>query len=126
MTASFFGFDLAAIAEERIQAAIRRGELDNLPGAGKPLPLDDDLLVPPEARIANRILKNAGLVPVEVEQRREIGTLEASIASMSDDAERSKAIERLALLKLRLGARRSLALSRNETYRQKVLAKLGG
>ena len=69
MTASFFGFDLAAIAEERIQAAIRRGELDNLPGAGKPLPLDDDLLVPPEARIANRILKNAGLVP-QVEGQR--------------------------------------------------------
>jgi hypothetical protein len=125
MTASLFGFDLAAIAEERIQAAMRRGDFDNLPGAGQPLRLDDDPLVPPEVRIANRILKNAGLVPVELEQRREIASLEAGIPRIRDDAERARAIEKLALLKLRLGARRSLALARNEFYRQKVMAKLG-
>jgi hypothetical protein len=77
-------------------------------------------------RVANRILKNAGLVPVEVEQRREIALLEAGIPGIRDDAERTKAIEKLALLKLRLGARRSLALARNEFYRQKVMAKLAG
>jgi hypothetical protein len=126
MSASLFGFDTAAIAEERIQAAMRRGEFHNLPGAGKPLRLDDDPLVPAEVRVANRILKNAGLVPVEVEQRREIALLEADIPGIRDDAERTKAIEKLALLKLRLGARRSLALARNEFYRQKVMAKLGG
>jgi hypothetical protein len=126
MSASLFGFDTAAIAEERIQAAMRRGEFDNLPGAGKPLRLEDDPLVPAEVRVANRILKNAGLVPVEVEQRREIAVLEAGIPGIRDDAERTKAIEKLALLKLRLGARRSLALARNEFYRQKVMAKLAG
>ncbi|MCX7892975.1 MAG: DUF1992 domain-containing protein [Burkholderiales bacterium] len=120
------GFDLGAIAEERIQAAIRRGELDNLPGAGKPLVLDDDLLVPEEARVANRILKNAGFVPVEVTERREIALLAASIPGIRDDAERARAIQKLAVLELRLGARRSLALGRNERYREKVLAKLGG
>lgn len=120
------GFDLGAIAEERIQAAIRRGELDNLPGAGKPLVLDDDLLVPEEARVANRILKNAGFLPVEVTERREIALLAASIAGIRDDAERARAIQKLAVLELRLGARRSLALGRNERYREKVLAKLGG
>lgn len=126
MSTSLFGFDTAAIAEERIQAAIRRGEFENLPGAGKPLRLDEDPLVPAEVRIANRILKNAGLVPVEVEQRREIAQLEAGIPAIRDDAARAKAIEKLALLKLRLGARRSLALARNEFYRQKVMAKLAG
>jgi hypothetical protein len=126
MSTSLFGFDTAAIAEERIQAAIRRGEFENLPGAGKPLRLDEDPLVPAEVRIANRILKNAGLVPVEVEQRREIAQLEAGIPAIRDDAARARAIEKLALLKLRLGARRSLALSRNEFYRQKVMAKLAG
>jgi hypothetical protein len=126
MSASLFGFDTVAIAEERIQAAIRRGEFDNLPGAGKPLRLDDDPLVPAEVRVANRILKNAGLVPIEVEQRREIALLEAGIPGIRDDAARAKAIEKLALLKLPLGARRSLALTRNEFYRQKVMANLGG
>jgi len=105
---------------------MRRGEFDNLPGAGKPLRLDDDPLVPAEVRVANRILKNAGLVPVELEQRREIALLEAGIPSIRDDSERARAIEKLALLKLRLGARRSLALARNEFYRQKVMAKLAG
>jgi len=52
-----------AVAEERILDAIYRGDFDNLRGAGKPLELDDDLLVPPELRVANRVLKNAGLVP---------------------------------------------------------------
>lgn len=126
MSASLPGFDFGAVAEERIQAAIRRGELDNLPGAGKPLVLDDDLLVPPEARVANRILKNAGLVPVEVMQRREVALLAASIPGIRDDAERARAIQKLAVLELRLGTRRSLALGRNGRYREKVLAKLGG
>ena len=30
------------IAERKIQEAILKGELDNLPGKGKPLQLDDD------------------------------------------------------------------------------------
>jgi Domain of unknown function (DUF1992) len=52
-------FDL--IAEQKIAEAIARGELDHLPGAGRPLELDDDALVPEDLRIAVRILKNAGL-----------------------------------------------------------------
>jgi hypothetical protein len=54
------------IAERVIQEAIARGELDDLPGAGRPLELDDDALVPEELRLAYRILKNAGYVPEEV------------------------------------------------------------
>lgn len=38
------------IAEERERLAIEAGELDRLPGAGKPLRLDDDAGVPPELR----------------------------------------------------------------------------
>ena len=39
------------------------GAFDDLPGAGKPLDLDDDRLVPEDVRIAYRILRNAGFVP---------------------------------------------------------------
>ena len=70
MQAYSLNFD--SIAEERIAEAIRRGDFDNLPGAGKPLEFDDDLLVPIEIRVANRILKNAGFVPPEVTERTEI------------------------------------------------------
>ena len=57
---------LELIAERRIGEAVANGELDNLPGAGKPLALDDDALVPEEWRMAHRILKNAGYAPEEV------------------------------------------------------------
>ena len=50
---------LEIIAERRIDEAVARGEFDNLPGAGQPLDLYEDPLVPPEARMARRILRNA-------------------------------------------------------------------
>ena len=56
------------LAEEKIAEAVARGELDDLPGAGKPLELEDDALVPEDMRIAFRILRNAGMVPAEIEQ----------------------------------------------------------
>jgi hypothetical protein len=70
---------LAALVERRIEEAIARGELDDLPGAGRPLVLDDDLLVPEEMRVANRILKNAGYLPPQVQQFSEVNRLIAQI-----------------------------------------------
>ena len=60
---------LEFLAERKIAEAIERGELDELPGAGKPLDLEDDPLVPEEVRMAYRVLKNAGYVPPEVQER---------------------------------------------------------
>ena len=120
------GLNLDAIAEERIQEAIRRGDFANLPGAGKPLVFDDDLLVPAEVRAANRILKNAGLVPVEVLERREIADLEAQLPSLRSDGERSRVLARLALLRLRLGPRRASSLTRNAYYERRIAEKLSG
>lgn len=71
---------LQAIVERKIEEAIARGELDHLPGAGKPLDLDDvDPLVPEEQRIANRVLKNAGLLPSELARFSEIQQLLRSV-----------------------------------------------
>jgi hypothetical protein len=64
---------LELIAETRIAEAASRGELDDLPGAGSPLELDDDRLVPEEQRMANRILRNAGFAPREIEEARKGG-----------------------------------------------------
>jgi len=83
-------FDL--IAERKIAEAIARGELDNLPGAGRPLDLDDDALIPEELRLAYRILKNAGYVPPELETLNEIAQLERVAMG-------NAALEKLALLK---------------------------
>jgi hypothetical protein len=96
-----------ALAEQRIREAIERGELDNLPGAGRPLDLEDDPLVPSEVRIVHRIHKNAGVVPLEVLERRELALLEQEALNTQDGGERAAALGRLALLRSRLDARRS-------------------
>ena len=60
------------LAEEKIRTAIDRGDLDDLPGHGKPLELDDNTTVPEELRAAYRLLKNSGYLPPELELRKEI------------------------------------------------------
>lgn len=117
---------LDAIAEERIAEAIRRGDFDDLPGAGKPLDLDGDPLVPEDVRAIYRILKNAGFVPPEVIERREIAQLEAALPAITDVDARAKALAKLAVLRTRLGAHRGVQLTANRRYAQKIVEKLAG
>ena len=68
--------DLDSIARafaSQILEAIEDGKADdNLPGKGKPIVFDDDLNIPLHVRIANKVLKNAGVVPEWVQFRRDI------------------------------------------------------
>ena len=84
---------LEFIAEQKIAEAIANGDFDDLPGAGKPLELDDDSLVPEELRLAYRILKNAGFVPPEV-------------LSLKDEAARPAVLAKLEMLRAAASARR--------------------
>jgi len=104
------------IAEQKLEEAARNGEFDNLPGAGTPLNLDDDALIAPELRMAHRVLKHAGLVPPEVELRREISEVHALVAALDDDVARRQALTRLALLELKLEAAGRSRLSRDGVY----------
>lgn len=63
---------IAKIAEKKIQEAIEEGKFDNLPGKGKPLPIHDDALTPPDMRMANRILKNANVLPDWMQLQKDI------------------------------------------------------
>ena len=70
-------FDIVAlIAEQRIEEAIKNGELDNLPGHGKPLNLNDLSHVPPEFRSTYSLLKNSGFIPEEVDLLKDIEILQ--------------------------------------------------
>jgi len=93
---------LDRLVEQRIEAAVAAGEFDDLPGAGRPLQLDDDRLVPEEIRIAYRMLKNAGFVPPELETRTQIASVQALLKHATDDTERTRAVSRLALLEAKL------------------------
>jgi hypothetical protein len=82
------------LIEQRIREATARGEFDDLPGAGQPMQLDDDLLVPEEVRVAHRILKNAGYVPPEAHQISEINQLIALAGRAELSAEEGEAASR--------------------------------
>jgi hypothetical protein len=118
------GFD--AVIEQRIAEAARRGELDDLPGAGRPLELDDDRLIPAELRIAYRILKNAGYVPPEVESLKEIGELERMVQRMAAGEERTAAMKKLRLLSLRMNLERGGHLAHQAEYYDRLVDRLGG
>jgi hypothetical protein len=93
------------LAERKIEEAIARGELDALPGSGRPLELDDDPLVPEDLRLAYRILKNAGYVPPEVDALRQLAQLERLVYDQCTDAiAHAKAVKKLALLRTRVEA----------------------
>ncbi len=113
-----------AIAEQRIREAALRGDFDDLPGAGQPLDLGDDLLVPEELRMAYRILKNAGFVPPEVQTLKEIGALERLIQSLDDGEERSVAMRKLRLLTMQLGNSRSGNLRLEADYYDAMVQRL--
>jgi hypothetical protein len=89
------------IAEAKIAAAIERGEFDDLPGAGRPLELDDLSRVPPHMRAGYRLLRNAEVLPPEIELRREIYSLGKVIDSTSDPEDRERLRNRLRAAELR-------------------------
>lgn len=90
-------------AERHISDAQRKGEFDNLPGQGEPLSLDDDSAVPAELRSGYRLLKNAGCLPPELEQRKEAMALADLLKGIRREDERYHELSRrLALMELKL------------------------
>ncbi|MCP5424961.1 MAG: DUF1992 domain-containing protein [Gammaproteobacteria bacterium] len=118
---------LDKIAEARLKEALEQGVFDNLPGAGKPLTLDDDSAVPKDLRVAYRILKNAGFLPPTLQVLHEIRETEQLLLHVEDTAERSRALQRLHWLRAQMDASdpgRSLRLQREDYYYQKVIERL--
>ena len=60
------------IVENKILTALEDGEFDHLPGAGKPLELEDDTFVDPDMRLANHLLRSNGFAPSWAQARRDI------------------------------------------------------
>lgn len=107
------------IVEEKIREAQQKGELDNLPGQGKPLNLDDLSGIPEDLRAGYSILKNAGVIPEEMELKKEILSLQDLIDACHDDDERTRLRQKLTEKTLRFN---SLMEKRNmkssSAYRQ--------
>lgn len=97
-------FDL--LAEQRIAEALRRGDFEHLPGAGRPLQFDDDAFLSAEQRMVTRVLRNAGFVPPEIGLRREIAELRAAVAAANQPDARTRLKQQLAMALIQLAEMR--------------------
>jgi hypothetical protein len=114
------------IVEQKILEAQKAGMFDNLPGKGKPLPLEDQTFVPEELRIAYHVLKNAHVLPPEAELLKEIHTLEDLLKYVEDEGERkalAKSIQRK-VIRLDLLKRRSFSMQSVRYYGKKLVQKI--
>ena len=73
------------IVEAIIKEAMERGEFDNLPGKGKPIDLTEYFETPEEVRMANSVLKNAGMTSREVDLLKKIAELKQILAGILDE-----------------------------------------
>jgi hypothetical protein len=113
------------IAEQRILEAQRAGEFDNLPGRGKPLELEDLSWVPEDLRIGYHVLKNAHVLPAEVELLKDIHILEDLLKHVEDEGERSSLAKSIQwkMIRLDMLKRRSLDSNTLRMYGRKLVAK---
>ena len=66
-----------------------RGEFENLPGQGRPIDLTEYFNPPEDVRVAQAMLKNAGMAPVEVELLQEIVALKRLLSVVTDEEKRA-------------------------------------
>lgn len=76
------------IAERKIQEALEQGLLDHLPGRGKPLVFEDLSGVPQELRMGYKILKDAGVLPPEMELKKSVARLRDLIEACAEEEQR--------------------------------------
>lgn len=114
------------IAEQRIREAMENGAFDNLEGKGRPLRFEDDSFVPPDLRMAYKILKNAGFLPPELEVEKEIRKAEDLLTSLDDERKRYRQAKKLNVLitKANLLRKRPINLERHQVYYRKIVEKI--
>ena len=100
------------VLDDHIGRALRdieaRGELAAAPSWGKPLDFGDGYdETPPELRMPYKVLKDAGMLPPEVELMRTLAGLRRDLEATGDDAERARQLKgRIAAMQLAIELRR--------------------
>jgi DNA-binding GntR family transcriptional regulator len=89
-----------------LREALASGELAGTEGFGKPLPEDAGWDATPESlRMPFKILRNAGVVPPEVELFHERAALARSLAACTSEADRVELRRKLVDLELKIALR---------------------
>lgn len=115
-----------SIVEQRIQEAMKEGKFKDVPGYGKPLDLADDSNIPEELRMSYKVLKNAGVVPKEIELNVEVKRMEDLISGMTDVSDKFKAMKKLNFLKKKImkSKGRTAIFNIHEDYEEKVVERV--
>lgn len=117
---------LAFIAEQKILKAMEERDLNSPRWKNKPLPLEDDHMVPDDLKIAYKMLKNSGYLPPELEERKEIKRVEDLIASTEDEHERLRQMKKLNVLLMKVEEKRAFRsnIASQDNYYRKVVEKI--
>ncbi|MGE3535974.1 MAG: DUF1992 domain-containing protein [Candidatus Tectimicrobiota bacterium] len=118
---------LARIAEQRIREAMERGEFDNLPLQGKPIRLDDLIGVPEHLRLGYKILKNAGVLPEEMQLKKDILSLKDLLNACQDDTEKTALQQKMneKMLRYSMMMEKHLHKPTYQKYHGKIMKKFG-
>ena len=119
---------VAVIAEGKIREAMEKGEFQNLAGAGKPLNLDDMSGIPEDLRVPYKVLKNAGILPPEMELEKEIVSLRRLLNCCFDDQERDTLTRKLneKMLRFNMLLEKRGMTNTMRVYKERIYKKLGG
>ena len=114
------------VAERRIEEAQAQGAFDNLPGAGKPLEIEDLSHVPEDMRMAYKILRNAGCLPPELAERKELSRLVDMLENCEDEQERVRQMQKLRFMiaRAKMRCQRHLQLEQDDPYYDRLLDRL--
>ena len=89
------------LVEQKIREAMRKGEFENLEGAGRPVNLDAYFSTPEELRAGYAVLKNAGVLPEEAHLLRDIDELKQKLEACREEGERERLSASLRELQLK-------------------------
>ena len=89
---------LIDLINQKIRKAEEAGDFDNLEGAGKPLPKEDD----PENALLNRLVKESGGVPEFVSLSRELAELREELRETGDRMRRQEIMKKMSMMDARI------------------------
>lgn len=96
---------LIDLINQKIAAAEADGAFDNLEGAGKPLPREDD----PENALINRLVKESGGVPEFVSLSRELAKLREELRDTGDRTRRRDIMKEMSMMEAQIDLARRQA-----------------
>ena len=117
---------IGIVAEQRIREALNRGDLDNLPGEGRPLALDDDASIPEELRMAYRLLKNGGYLDEAAPNANSPAptALSDMLRANPDERATMRRMLKLQILEARMKSREGHTLTLSPSYHDTVVERI--